>query len=319
MKKFLTSLFSSEKKEETTASKEKADLKNFDILKYDGIRAMRMGRRSYAIKCFTEALNIQNDFEAMNHLATAYTMEHAYEEALDVLNDMVALESAHVATRLARVNILFLLDRDEEAIIDCQAVLEVEPDNHLAFFLMAKAKRAIKKPEEAIEELDQAISLKADFADAYLLRAELLLGIGAGEKALTDIEEVAEIAPDEELVFLLRGRIYESLGNPQAASADYQQALALNPFNEEACILAGKLLISLEKYDEAILFFDEAIEGDPQFARAYAERGRAKHLKGNETEAVEDLQKAHELKSENEEEFSDGKANFDDLYKGGIF
>ena len=74
MGNFFTSLFSSSKSEDTAEGKAKNDQKNFDILKYDGIRAQKIGQVAYAIKCFTEALNIQEDFETMNHLVSAYSM-----------------------------------------------------------------------------------------------------------------------------------------------------------------------------------------------------------------------------------------------------
>ena len=59
MGNFFTSLFSSSKNEDTAEGKIKNDQKNFDILKYDGVRAQKIGQVAYAIKCFTEALNIQ--------------------------------------------------------------------------------------------------------------------------------------------------------------------------------------------------------------------------------------------------------------------
>jgi uncharacterized protein HemY len=54
----------------------KSDLKKFDIFKYDGIRARRMGQLQYAIKCFEEALTMQDDYETMGHLADAYLANH---------------------------------------------------------------------------------------------------------------------------------------------------------------------------------------------------------------------------------------------------
>ena len=45
--------------------KQKNNQKNFEIFKYDGMRAQRMGRADYAIKCFTEALALQEDFETI--------------------------------------------------------------------------------------------------------------------------------------------------------------------------------------------------------------------------------------------------------------
>lgn len=80
MGNFFTSLFSSSKSEDTAEGKAKNDQKNFDILKYDGIRAQKIGQVAYAIKCFTEALNIQEDFETMNHLVSAYSMANQTEK-----------------------------------------------------------------------------------------------------------------------------------------------------------------------------------------------------------------------------------------------
>ena len=42
-------------------SKKTEEEKNFDILKYDGFRAMRIGNLTYALKCFEEATAIQED------------------------------------------------------------------------------------------------------------------------------------------------------------------------------------------------------------------------------------------------------------------
>ena len=152
MGNFFTSLFSSYKPAEATEDKAKNEQKNFDILKYDGVRAQKMGKLAYAIKCFTEALNIQEDFETMSYLVSAYTMANDLGKAEDVLNRMVEMEPDHIATRLTRVNLLFMLDKDAEVITDCLHVIELEPSNHVAYFMMAKAKKATNDVFGAIVE-----------------------------------------------------------------------------------------------------------------------------------------------------------------------
>lgn len=189
MGNFFTSLFSSSKPAEATEDKAKNEQKNFDILKYDGVRAQKMGKLVYAIKCFTEALNIQEDFETMSYLVSAYTMANDLGKAEDVLNRMVEMEPDHIATRLTRVNLLFMLDKDAEVITDCLHVIELEPSNHVAYFMMAKAKKATNDVFGAIADLTRSISLKEDFADSYLLRAEILLGLGQAKEALPDVEK----------------------------------------------------------------------------------------------------------------------------------
>lgn len=85
---------------------------------------------------------------------------------------------------LTRVNLLFMLDKDAEVITDCLHVIELEPSNHVAYFMMAKAKKATNDVFGAIADLTRSISLKEDFADSYLLRAEILLGLGQAKEAL---------------------------------------------------------------------------------------------------------------------------------------
>ncbi|MEG1749765.1 MAG: tetratricopeptide repeat protein [Tannerellaceae bacterium] len=321
MGNFFTSLFSSAKTEETADSKAKSDQKNFDILKYDGVRAQKIRQVAYAIKCFTEALNIQEDFETMSYLVTAYTGNNEPEKALEVLNRMAELEPEHINTLLTRANILFMLDREPEVIADCMRIIELDETNHLAWYLMSRAKKITGDQFGAIANLTKTLALKEDFLEAYLLRADILLSMQQAQEALQDVEKAIELSPEEESAFLLRGRIHEAMGNSEAAEEDYQQVQDLNPFNEEAVLLAGKLLISCGKLTEAIVFFDEAIEMNPEFAKAYAERGRAKNLSGNKDAAFADLKKAIELNPEGEEAKKlDGQhTNFDDMYKGGIF
>jgi tetratricopeptide (TPR) repeat protein len=320
MGNFFKSLFSSPKEEEASDTISKNDKKNFDIFKYDGIRALQMGRLPYAIKCFTEALNIQDDFETMNYLVAAYTNSHELEDGLEVATQMISLEPGNIATYLTRTNILLLMKKGEEAIADCLKVIELEKNNPLAWFLLGKARKITNELPEAIEDLTKALAIKDDFTDAYLLRSEILLETNQPGEALPDIEKAIELAPDEESVYLLRGQILEKLNDFPAATGDYNRVLELNPFNTDAFMFLGALLINAGNPDDAIQCFDEAIELKPDFARAYNERAKAKELKGDKEGAAADLKTANELQQpESESEQPAAQSNFEDMYKGGIY
>lgn len=311
-----SSLFSS-KKGNATDSTEKDNQKNFDILKYDGLRAMQMRRVDYAIRCFEEALNLQEDFETMGFLMNAYTTANEPEEALEVADNMIALEPEDVNTRLARLNLLFLLDRNADALEEAERAWELDTENYLTLFLMAKARWATGDGIGAIGDLTKAIELKEDFTDAYHLRADIRLSLEKGKEALADVEKMIELSPEEETAYLLRGRVREYLDDAEAAEQDYRLVLELNPFNEDAYLLLGVLLTRQKRYDEAIAVYDEAVEHNEQFAKAYAGRGRAKREMGDEEGALADLKISAELEPEGEA--APGQANFDDMYKGGIF
>ena len=53
-----------------------------------------------------------------------------------------------------------MLDKDAEVITDCLHVIELEPSNHVAYFMMAKAKKATNDVFGAIADLTRSISLK---------------------------------------------------------------------------------------------------------------------------------------------------------------
>ena len=72
------------KTEDPEERKQDEEAKNFDILKFDGVKALHMGQADYAINCFTNALKYQEDLEIRDYLSQAYLMANeplkAYEQ-----------------------------------------------------------------------------------------------------------------------------------------------------------------------------------------------------------------------------------------------
>jgi len=311
---FFSSLFFSSNNE--VDQQQKADRKNFDILKYDGIRAQRMGKLEYAAKCFTEALKIQQDFETMKYLVSVCYSLNRYDQALETLNGMVATGEEPANSLLMRANLLFAMGKHAESAADCIQVTELEPDHHFAFFLLAKSEHTLGESSKAIDHLDKVIGMNTGFAEGYALRAGINFAMEKGSDALTDVGKLIELTPEDETAYLLRGRIYELLGDTAAASLDYRQASELNPFNEEAYLLAGRILMAEGKYGEAIALFDEATENNEKFAQAYIARAFAKRQTGDHEGALADEEKSEELSPD--EKMSPAGNNFDDMYKGNI-
>lgn len=317
MANFFTSLFSSSSVEESTDGISKSDRKKFDILKYDGVRAQKIGKLPYAIKCFTEALAIQEDLETMSYLVGAYTMVHEPEKALEVLDEMVAINPEQLNTLFTRVSVLFLLNRDEEAVEECNRIISYDPSNHLAFHLMGRARKNKGDLELALGDISKAIELNADFLDAYLLRSEIYLKMENGVSALKDIEEVIAREAEEENACLLRGTIHVFLKDMTAAEEDFYKVLELNPFNEDASLQLAELLVATDRLTEALEVLDDLVELSPSLSKAYSERSKLKSLMGDAAGAVEDEQKTQELRNEVSEQTA--QADFSNMYKGGIF
>ena len=99
MPNFFKSFFAG-KTENPEEEKQKNAKKNFEIFKYDGLRAQRMGRPDYAIKCFNEALAIEEDFETLNYLSQLYIQTGEFGKAHELLERMIALEPELTSTYL---------------------------------------------------------------------------------------------------------------------------------------------------------------------------------------------------------------------------
>ena len=282
--------------------KQKNNQKNFEIFKYDGMRAQRMGRADYAIKCFTEALALQEDFETMGYLAQVYIQSNELDEAHQLLERMIRIEPEHTSTLLTLANVCYMQEAAQKAIA-------IEEGNAMAHYLLGKAGNGQNDGIMCIAHLTKAIVLKDDFTEARLLRAEALTKMHQYKEAMEDIDAILAQDPDDESAILLRGKIKEATGAEGEAEADYLHITELNPFNEQAFLYLGQLYISQKKLTEAIALFDEAIELNPNFAQAYHERGRAKLLNGDKEGSVADMKRGLELNPKDIQEFNGQYAN----------
>lgn len=294
MPNFFKSFFNG-KKETPEEEKKRNEKKNFEIFKYDGLRAQRMGRPDYAVKCFTEALAIEEDFETLGYLSQIYVQTGDLEKAHEILNRMVELEPTLVTTFLTLANVCYMEENYGEMATVAQKAIAIEEANATAHFLLAKATKGAGDDIMTIAHLTKAIALQEEFTEARLLRAEALTQMQQYKEAMEDIEAILTLKPDEEAAILLRGKVKEATALQEEAQADYQSVIDMNPFNEQAYLNLGQLFITQKKLPEAIELFDEAIELNPNFAAAFYERGRAKLLNGDKDGSVADMKTSLEL------------------------
>lgn len=324
MANFFTSLFSSRTSASDVPAAEqstKNNSKHFDILKYDGVRAQKIGKLDYAIRCYKEALLLNEDAETLNYLVNVYAQKGMIDEAEEITTRLVALDPTEVDALLLAANLRFMQEAYGDVIKQTAHILTLEPTNYLAQVVQAKAHKKKNDLLSALLGFTQTIALQPDFMQAYLLRAEVLHAMNQNNEALEDIEKILADNSEDENAYLLRAEIHEALGNMEQAAADYRQTLTLNPFNEHAMLLLGQLLIKQNELDAAILHLTDVIETNGELAEAYNERGRAYFLQGNKKAAAEDMKIALSLNpaGETAKRFEGEIKNFDDMYKGGIF
>ena len=287
-----SSLFGGSKKTEE-------EEKNFDILKYDGIRAMRIGKLTYALKCFEEATAIQEDLETMQHQANTYIRVNRMDDARQLMNRMTEIASDQPLVFQSLASLCYMQEDYKGMDEACRKALALNDQDSATYFLSAKAAVGLSNGIQAIAMLTKAIMLNEEFVEAYQMRAEILWTMRQAKDANEDIEKLLSMNPEDENALLLKGEILAVSGEEEKALELIDQVLALNPFCEKAYILKGSYFLAKQAFDKALGVYDEALEINPNFAQAYHERGRVKLAKGDKQGSMEDMKRAIELSPEN--------------------
>ncbi len=287
------------------------DEKKFDILKYDGIRALNIGKLAYAVKCLEEAVGLKAESEAYSKLADAYLRMDKEEDALHTLERYAEAlpEDPRVHCMLAQYH----YEHADYATMkkSSDRALALAPQSPAVLYLCAEAAVGLNDVMDAIVKLTQAIAQKEDYAEAYLLRAQVLWGMKQAREALADVEKLLTLNVDDEQALLLKSRILASTGHKEEAIALLRQVLTTDPFFDDAYLTLGTLYLTDKDFDAAIGVYDEAIDINPMFAQAYHERGRVKLLKGDKDGSVEDIKRAMELAPEKAAAVSGEYHNFE--------
>lgn len=300
-----SSIFGGNKKAEDNKEK------NFDILKYDGIRAMRIGKLTYALKCFEEATALQEDLETMQHQANCYIRVNRMDDARQLMNRMTEIASDQPLVFQSLANLCYMQEDYAGMNEACQKALALNDQDPTTYFLAAKATLGMNNGIQTIAMLTKAIMLNEEFVEAYQMRAEVLWSMRQAKDANEDIEKILGMNPEDENALLLKGEILAVNGEEEKAMELINQVLALNPFCEKAYILKGSYFLAQKEFDKAIEVYNEALEIHPNFAQAYHERGRVKLAKGDKDGSMEDMKKAIELAPENGANISGEYNNFE--------
>ena len=273
--------------------------KNFDILKYDGIRAMRIGKLTYALKCFEEATAIKEDLETMQHQANTYVRMNRMDDARQLMVRMTELAPDQPLVFQSLASLCYMQEDYPAMNEACQKALALNDQDPSTYFLSAKAAVGLNNGIQAIAMLTKAIMLNEEFVEAYQMRAEILWTMRQAKDANEDIEKLLSMNPEDENALLLKAEIMAVSGAEEQALEIIDQVLSLNPFCEKAYLLKGSYFLVKQAFDKAIAVYDEAIEMNANFAQAYHERGRVKLAMGDKKGSMEDMKRAIELAPEN--------------------
>ena len=225
--------------------KKNAEAKNFDLLKYDGVKALRLHRTDYAIRCFREALRLRDDAETRDYLQQALTADGHLTESLAELRHILDMQPGNTAVMLQAAHVTFMLEDYAQMAALCQQALDATPDSAAAHFQMAQALLGQGDNVTAIAHLTQAIALNEQRGEARLLRAQTLMRMGELKGAREDTDWLLNHTDDHEDVLLMAARLATAEGKKEEAITIYNKVEELNPFQLDVLRERGRLKMDM--------------------------------------------------------------------------
>lgn len=230
--------------DDESPTEERQQDKTFDLLKYDGVKAMKIGRADYAVRCFQEALKLRDDPETHDYLSQVYLRLGELEGARAELQVLADAEPGNVAIMIRMAQVEFM--REDYSAMETACQLAMNIDEHLPqpYVLAAQASVGQRNLKKAMERLDKAIALRDDYAEARLMRGQILLRAGNTAAAETDVDWLMDNVGEQEDVLLLKAHLETAKGHNDEAQRCYDMVIEANPFSVEAFIERSKLKLA---------------------------------------------------------------------------
>ncbi len=163
------------------------------------------------------------------------------------------------------------------------------------YFLWGNAKSDLGDYTGAIADYTKVIQLEPNDVVAYYNRGVVKDKLGQHFAAIADYDTAIRLKPDYAGAYNNRGIVKDILGQYTAAIADYDTAIRLKPDYVDAYNNWGVTKYKLGQYTAAIADYDTVIRLKPDYIKAYYNRGLARARLGRMLKARQDYHTALRL------------------------
>lgn len=263
----------------------------FETLRDDGVRALKLAAYGRAETYFKGALERRDDPEVRGFLAEVYLRSGRGDEAKELLKQLAAEQPD--SQQLWQAQALAAdMAADEELLLSAGNKLkELAPELPNGGYYIARSQMISKQYAEAVETLGGVLQEHADHAETLLLRAQALVELERYADAEKDVDRLLATDHRGADVLVLKARLRQVQGDTEGAKQAYLELREADPFNLSALQGLTDLYIETGQAAEALAMLNEAIDWQPEEAAGYAMRSRV-----YEVLAASDAAKAQELK-----------------------
>ena len=221
--------------QKTTEEVKQEKEKDFDMVKYDGVRALRMHQFDLAAKFLEHALQLNaEDLECRDYLSQAYISMGDLQKAYEQLQILSEAQTDNVAVLLRMADVAYMMENYTAMSEVCDKALHLDTSNLQTYLYYAKACRGLGEPIRAVAVLSLAIKLREDYYAVRLLRGTILLENHILDDAAQDADYLfTHLEPNED-VLLLKARVLKAQEKMKEAEQVYGMVIEVNPFSLDA-------------------------------------------------------------------------------------
>ena len=302
-------------------SESRADTLKANTLKFDALRALKIGEVDFAIRALHTSLEEIDDPECRLYLAQALQRKPDLAGSMAELTTILEAYPDYPAALYEATKVSNGLDQHSETIAYAERALATEletPQQAELHRMKAQAQLALSESEQALATIDQALQLTDEVPLYWLIKVKVLIALERWEEALADALETAEKFPEEERAYLYEGLITYHEGDKERAERAFRQVVETDPFNVEGYMHLTHLVEELRGKEAAADEMEQALDMIPQPTRALLDYAALLYKECDRTEQYEGVQQLLADLPEDAETKA-GEVNFANLYAGGFY
>lgn len=228
---------------------------------------------------------------ALLNLKNQIGSEKNFEKALEAFDAVLEVNPQDSVAWQYRGNILRYLDRPKEALQAFERALIFDPENVPARYFKGLTLGYLKLPEQALEAFESVIERDKKHAGALYYSGIALNQLSRNEEALDAFTRAAEFNPGNLMAWYHRGAALSVLGKNEDALEAYGKTLMLEPSHAGAWGGEAKAYLALGRRKEALKACEKALELEPASAVAWEIQGRIFEVMGRKEEALSAFEK----------------------------
>lgn len=206
--------------------------------------------------------------EIHNQLGTTYRFQNRYDEAGREFAKALELDPQY-AEAMVNQGIIKTQQGDVEgAKALLNRAITLNSKNHSAHFRLGEAHLASGDPHAALKSLNTALSLDNNNAAILtaIAQANDMQGNNAG--AVANYRKAIAANPQYMPAYMGISNLFDSRGDGELAMAELKSALNVNPEYNAGRNQLGRLALTVDKPDQALRYYKESLQRDPNDAEA---------------------------------------------------